>query len=86
MDLLPARQPASFAALLRQLRAEARLTQEELAEKAGLSTRSISDLERGVSRTARKETGRLLADALGVSGPVRTQLDRVAGVTVATRA
>jgi transcriptional regulator with XRE-family HTH domain len=35
--------------LLRQLRAEARLTQEELAEAASLSPRSVSDLERGMS-------------------------------------
>lgn len=72
-DVLRAEQPvASFAALLRRLRAEARLTQEELAERAGLSPRSISDLERGVSRTARKETARLLADALAITGPKRT--------------
>src|SRR6516225_6368100 len=46
-----AEQPAlSFAGLLRQLRAEARLTQEELAEAAKLSPRSVSDLERGISR------------------------------------
>jgi transcriptional regulator with XRE-family HTH domain len=46
-------QPAlSFAALLRQLRAGAKLTQEELAEAASLSPRSVSDLERGVNRTA----------------------------------
>ena len=37
-----------FAGLLRQLRAEAGLTQEELAEAAGLSPRSVSDLERGI--------------------------------------
>jgi transcriptional regulator with XRE-family HTH domain len=61
----------SFAGLLRQLRAEARLTQEELAEAAGLSPRSVSDLERGISRTARKDTALLLAGALGVAGPVR---------------
>jgi predicted ATPase/DNA-binding XRE family transcriptional regulator len=67
-----AEQPAlSFAGLLRQLRAEARLTQEELAEAARLSPRSVSDLERGISRTARKETALLLADALGLAGPVR---------------
>jgi len=67
-----AEQPAlSFAALLRQLRAEARLTQEELAEAASLSPRSVSDLERGISRTAHKETARLLAGALGLAGPVR---------------
>ena len=61
----------SFAGLLRQLRAEARLTQEERAEAAGLSPRSVSDLERGITRTAHKDTGVLLAGALGLPGPVR---------------
>ena len=60
-----------FAGLLRQLRTEARLTQEELAQAAGLSPRSVSDLERGVNRTARKDTAVLLAGALGVPEPVR---------------
>ena len=46
----------SFAGLLRQLRVEADLTQEELAEAASLSPRSVSDLERGINRTARKDT------------------------------
>jgi transcriptional regulator with XRE-family HTH domain len=63
---------ASFAWLLRQMRGEARLTQEELAHKAGLSPRSISDLERGISRTARKATANLLADALAISASART--------------
>jgi len=53
--------------LLRQLRAEAGLTQEELAEAAGLSPRSVSDLERGIHRTARKDTALLLAGALGLA-------------------
>jgi tetratricopeptide (TPR) repeat protein/transcriptional regulator with XRE-family HTH domain len=61
----------SFAGLLRQLRAEAKLTQEELAEAAGLSPRSVSDLERGINRTAHKDTALLLADALGLAEPVR---------------
>ena len=61
----------SFAGLLRRLRAGARLTQEELAEAAGLSSRSVSDLERGINRTARKDTALLLADALGLTGQVR---------------
>jgi transcriptional regulator with XRE-family HTH domain len=51
--------------LLRQLRAEAGLIQEELAEAAGLSPRSVSDLERGITRTARRDTAELLAGALG---------------------
>jgi tetratricopeptide (TPR) repeat protein/transcriptional regulator with XRE-family HTH domain len=61
----------SFAGLLRQLRAEARLTQEELAEAASLSPRSVSDLERGINRTAHKDTALLLAGALNLTGPVR---------------
>jgi tetratricopeptide (TPR) repeat protein/transcriptional regulator with XRE-family HTH domain len=60
-----------FAGLLRQLRVEARLTQEELAEAAGLSPRSVSDLERGIHRTAHKDTAALLAGALGVVEPAR---------------
>jgi transcriptional regulator with XRE-family HTH domain/DNA-binding beta-propeller fold protein YncE len=60
-----------FGGLLRQLRAEAGQTQEELAEAAGLSPRSVSDLERGVNRTARRDTAELLADALGLAEPVR---------------
>jgi transcriptional regulator with XRE-family HTH domain len=59
----------SFAGLVRQLRSEAKLTQEELAAAAGLSPRSVSDLERGINRTAHKDTAVLLAGALGVDGP-----------------
>jgi tetratricopeptide (TPR) repeat protein/transcriptional regulator with XRE-family HTH domain len=61
----------SFAGLLRQLRAEAKFTQEELAEAASLSPRSVSDLERGINRTAHKDTAILLAGALNLTGPVR---------------
>ena len=73
------KQPAlSFAGLLRQLRDEAGLTQEELAEAAGLSPRSVSDLERGVNRTARHDTARLLAGALGLTGPQRALFEAAA--------
>jgi len=61
----------SFAGLLRQLRAHARLTQEELAEAAGVSPRSVSNLERGINRTAHKDTAVLLAGALGLDELVR---------------
>jgi serine/threonine-protein kinase len=57
-------QRSAFASLLRQRRVERGLSQEELAERAGLSLRGISDLERGVSRRPRLHTARLLADAL----------------------
>jgi WD40 repeat protein/transcriptional regulator with XRE-family HTH domain len=58
----------SFAGLLRQLRAEARLTQEELADAATVSPRSVSDLERGINRNPHKNTAALLAGALGLTG------------------
>src|SRR5438034_827201 len=58
----------SFAGLLRRLRAGAKLTQEELAAAAGVSARSVSNLERGINRTAHKDTAVLLAGALGLTG------------------
>jgi transcriptional regulator with XRE-family HTH domain len=61
----------SFGGLLRRLRTQAGLTQEELAEVATLSPRSVSDLERGISRTARKDTAGRLAEALNLTGPER---------------
>jgi transcriptional regulator with XRE-family HTH domain len=60
-----------FGGLLRQLRDQAGLTQEELAEAARVSQRAVSDLERGVNATARKDTAVLLAAALGLDGPAR---------------
>ena len=62
-----------FAGLLRQLRAAARLTQDELAEAAEVSPRTVSDLERGINRTARKDTAELLATAMGLTGREREQ-------------
>src|SRR5271166_894840 len=74
-----AEQPGlSFGALLRQLRDDAGLTQEELAEAASLSPRSVSDLERGVNLTARHDTARLLAGALGLSGSRRARFEAAA--------
>jgi tetratricopeptide (TPR) repeat protein/transcriptional regulator with XRE-family HTH domain len=68
----------AFGTLLRRLRYEAGLTQEELAEAATLSVRSVSDLERGITLTARKETARLLAGALSLAGPARASFEAVA--------
>ncbi len=70
--------PVTFAALLRELRAGARLTQEELAEAAAVSPRSISDLERGVAVSPQRDTIRRLAGALGLTGLVRAQFEAVA--------
>src|SRR5579884_3452685 len=43
--------PGPFGCLLQRQRLAAGLSQEELAERAGLSRRGISDLERGVRRS-----------------------------------
>jgi len=67
-----AKQPGlGFGGLLRRLRDEAGLTQDELAEAARVSQRAISDLERGINATARKDTAVLLAGALGLDGQAR---------------
>jgi DNA-binding XRE family transcriptional regulator len=67
-------QPAiQYAELLRQLRAERGLTQEELASAAGISPRTISDLERGINQTPRRATAELLADALLLAEQRREQ-------------
>jgi transcriptional regulator with XRE-family HTH domain/tetratricopeptide (TPR) repeat protein len=68
----------SFGALLQRYRRSAGLTQEALAERAGLSARGISDLERGVSRTHRPDTIRRLASALGLSARERNLLAQAA--------
>jgi transcriptional regulator with XRE-family HTH domain/tetratricopeptide (TPR) repeat protein len=57
----------AFGDLLRRQRLAAGLTQEDLAERAGLSRRGISDLERGVNQKPRKDTIALLAQALALS-------------------
>ncbi|MFM9105629.1 MAG: ATP-binding protein [Chloroflexota bacterium] len=55
-----------FADLLREYRHGAGLTQEELAASAGVSTRTVSDLERGLRRAPQEGSGELLAAALGL--------------------
>jgi len=76
----------SFGQLLRQLRVRVGLTQEELAHRAQLSPRSVSDLERGISRSARKDTARLLGDALHLTGPERAGFEAAARGASADRA
>ncbi|SES15115.1 NB-ARC domain-containing protein [Lentzea xinjiangensis] len=55
-----------FGPALRRLRERARLTQEQLAEKAGLSVNAVSALERGERRRPYPSTVRALAEALGL--------------------
>jgi predicted ATPase/transcriptional regulator with XRE-family HTH domain len=63
-----------FGELLRQYRAAAGLSQEELAERAGLSVRGIADLERGVRVAPYPQTARKLADALNLADDERAEL------------
>jgi transcriptional regulator with XRE-family HTH domain len=64
----------AFGPLLLKHRLHAGLSQEELAERAGLSRRGISDLERGQRRAPYLATVRRLADALGLDEPGRSGL------------
>ncbi len=68
MDLTAER---SFAPLLRAARQRAGMTQQQLAERAGISVRAVSDLERGINRAPRARTLSLMAGALGLPGDER---------------
>jgi predicted ATPase/DNA-binding XRE family transcriptional regulator len=65
---------APFGTLLKRLREASGLTQEELAARAALSAKGISDLERGARRRPHPQTVRALADALEVSEDGRASL------------
>ena len=71
-------QAVAFADLLKQYRSRARLSQEELAERAGLSVRAISDLERGHNLRPRIATVRLLVAALSLSKPEQAAFEAAA--------
>jgi non-specific serine/threonine protein kinase len=81
-DMPRADGPSPFGALLQEYRATAGLSQEELAERAGLSRRGISDLERGERRTPHPTTVRRLAKALSLDHVRRAAL--VASAHMAT--
>jgi predicted ATPase/DNA-binding XRE family transcriptional regulator len=57
-------EPLTLALALQQLRTARGWTQEELAERSSVSIRTISDIERGVSRYPHRDTLRLLGAAL----------------------
>jgi predicted ATPase/DNA-binding XRE family transcriptional regulator len=60
-----------FGSQLRRYRVLAGLSQEALAERAGLSRRGIADLERGARRFPYPDTAARLANALELSGADR---------------
>jgi transcriptional regulator with XRE-family HTH domain len=65
-DAPPAPQTSTFGVHLRQLRELSGLTQEQLAERAGLTAKGISALERGERRHPYPHTVQALAAALGL--------------------
>ncbi len=67
-----------FSSLLKAYRQAAGLSQEGLAERAGLSVRAISDLERGINRTPRSETLELLVRALSLTEQDRASFNMAA--------
>jgi predicted ATPase/DNA-binding XRE family transcriptional regulator len=77
---------SDFGGLLRRYRVAAGLTQEALAERAGVSTRGVSDLERGAHGLPRKDTLQLLLDALILPPTDRAALVAAARRPVTTRA
>jgi transcriptional regulator with XRE-family HTH domain len=64
----------SLARLVKALRSASGLSQEELAERAGLSVQAISAIERGTRRHPRPITLRAIASALSLSAEDRSQL------------
>ena len=65
---------SGFGDVLRRYRVAAGLTQETLAERAGLSVRGLSDLERGIHAAPRKHTLLVLVNALALNPPERAAL------------
>src|SRR5262249_51778463 len=68
----------SFGALLKRHRGAAGLSQEELAARAGVGVRTISDLERDVARWPYPSTVTLLAEALRLDAAQREALEEAA--------
>lgn len=68
----------TFGEALRSSRLAASLTQEELAERAGVSATAIAALERGRRRAPRLSTLRRIAEGLDLDGPELAELARLA--------
>ncbi|MGH3713211.1 MAG: helix-turn-helix domain-containing protein [Micromonosporaceae bacterium] len=68
----------TFGRHLRAKRRERGISQEELAQRAGVSSRALRNLETGHITRPRAVTVRLLADALRLSGPERDRFQQAA--------
>ena len=64
---------------MRSCRQSAAMSQQELAERSGLSVRTISDLERGRTRFPYQDSVVRLTDALGLRGLARKEFIAIAG-------
>ncbi|GAB3872563.1 hypothetical protein GCM10029964_011180 [Kibdelosporangium lantanae] len=60
------------------LRSGRGLSQEQLAERSGISVRAIGEIERGATRRPQRGTLRALADSLGLTGEEREAFTRSA--------
>ncbi len=76
---------SDFGTLLRHYRLAAGLSQQALAERAGMSTEGVSALERGFRRTPQRETLALLAGALALDGENRHEFEETAARWVLLR-
>jgi predicted ATPase/DNA-binding XRE family transcriptional regulator len=68
----------TLSVTLKKLRAAAGMTQEELADRAGISARTVSDIERGLRTVVHGDTARRLAPALGLHDEERAKFEAVA--------
>jgi predicted ATPase/DNA-binding XRE family transcriptional regulator len=75
---LHAMENTGLSELLRRHRRAAGLTQEELAERAGISSRTVSDVERGLREGVYRDTAARIAMALGMSAPDRAAFEAAA--------
>ncbi|GHF18764.1 hypothetical protein GCM10017786_60650 [Amycolatopsis deserti] len=67
-----------LGAVLRKLRATSGMTQEELAARARISARTVSDIERGLRTVVHRDTVRRLAAALALGEYDRARFEALA--------
>jgi transcriptional regulator with XRE-family HTH domain len=70
--------PGSFGMLMRRYRLALGLSQEELADRSGLSVRAISNMERGRTARPHRHTVQSVAGALSLREPERLRLEQSA--------